>query len=41
MPVVCLAFPLPQSVGTLDMIKLCEAEGWEVRTHSPIAKDKP
>ena len=31
MPVVCLAFPLPQSVGTLDMIALCEAEGWEVR----------
>lgn len=30
-PVVCLAFPLPQSKGTLDMIALCEAEGWEVR----------
>lgn len=33
--VVCLAFPLPQSIGTLDMIALCEAEGWEVRRFDP------
>lgn len=31
MPVVCLAFPLPRSRGTLDMIALCVVEGWEVR----------
>jgi hypothetical protein len=34
MPVVCLAFPLPSSVGTLDMMQLCEEQGWEVRRWS-------
>ncbi len=40
-PVVCLAFPLPQSIGTLDMMALCRLEGWEVRMHSPARKESP
>lgn len=36
MPVVCLAFPLPQSKGTLDMMALCEAEGWDVRNFGSV-----
>lgn len=41
MPVVCLAFPLPSSIGTLDMMRLCEVEGWEVRRFAPATPPSP
>ena len=33
-----LAFPLPKSAGTWDMVRRAEVHGWEVQVHKPAGK---
>lgn len=35
--IVVLAFPLPGSIGTWDMVRRADSIGWEVRLHEPAA----